>query len=202
MRSSWNRRSWRPTTQTQRWMGVLTNSSLFIGHSCPWKDGSEQTLPIGAGMEMGTGIWPTEATTLYALSHEGFLSHHLPSSHTLKIFIRSMTSKKKNSTLYNVRKYTSITLRKKGLEHLLVSSQKLPWPDLSQLQKSMCIKMPDLGQIPQTLLICSWSVLLVACLEFCSEFSILFQMELPVPRVQGHHFPAILSSYCSRVIVF
>lgn len=45
--------------------------------------------------------------------------------------------------------------------------------------------MPGLGQILQILLICSWSGLLVTCLEF----SIIFQMELSSPQSQGPPLP-------------
>lgn len=81
------------------WVSSQTVLSLLVTH-VPERMAQSKHHPWGPG----TGVWPTEATTLYALTHRGFPSHNPPASHTLKIFIRAMTWEKKNSALCNVSK--------------------------------------------------------------------------------------------------
>lgn len=114
---------------------------------------------------------------------KGFPYTILPTSHILTIFIRATIWKKKKSPLCNKRKYISRMIRKNGLEHthwFPPPARSRSAPNLGWLQKSMCTRIPGLGQIPQILFICSWSGLLSARLEF----SILLQMELPSPQGQ------------------
>lgn len=186
MRSSWNRRSWRPTTQVPKVNEGPGNKHLFIGVSYPWNDmRADRYCPSGCWDGNGhLYLWSKLANwgnnPVCPITPRVSFTLCSPPRISWQFLLGPQHKRKKKSTLCNKRKYISIMIRKNGLEHThwfpppprSCSAQNLGW-----LQKSMCTKMSGLGQIPQILFICSWSDLLITRLEF----SILLQMELPSP---------------------